>query len=228
LRALHGFSTRSGGRSLGPFTGLNLDDREDDPEIVAENRRSALSQLGFQGPLARLHQLHSAAVCLARPGLQRGDALVSAERGLGLVIATADCYPVLLEDCRAGVIAAVHAGWRGTLAGVVPAALAAMGRLGAAPDSISALVGPGISAERYPVGPEVASAFSGAGLGRYLLRCGGGVHLDLRGAISEQLLAGGVRRDRVLHLRRCTTSELFYSYRRDHGKTGRMWAVIAQ
>ena len=112
----HAFTTRAGGVSVGAYAGLNLDDREDDPQAVAENRLRLAAALGFApARVARLHQVHGSDVREARPSVQEGDALVSREPGLLLAIGTADCYPILLADEAAGVVGAAHAGWRGTL-----------------------------------------------------------------------------------------------------------------
>ncbi|WP_216324610.1 peptidoglycan editing factor PgeF [Deinococcus aestuarii] len=228
----HAFTTRAGGVSTGAYGaltggGLNLDDREDDPELVAENRRRLTGALGFAGErVARLDQVHGTQVREARPGVQEGDALVTTEPGLLLAIGTADCYPILLADEAAGVIGAAHAGWRGTLGGIGARTVEAMVARGASPERIRAAVGPGICGERYPVGVDVARGFREAGLGEFVLEREGAPHLDLAGANRAVLLAAGLLPGNIWVSGRCSTEPDFYSYRRDGGRTGRMWAVI--
>jgi hypothetical protein len=128
----HGFTTRDGGASAAPFDRLNLGDLVgDDPAAVAENwrRLEAASGLAF----ARVRQVHGAEVVEAEgPGLPRreADAVVSRRPGLAACVAVADCVPVLLADPGANLVAAVHAGWRGTLARAAAAGVAALGRAG--------------------------------------------------------------------------------------------------
>lgn len=228
----HAFTTRTGGVSSGAYAGLNLDDREDDPQAVAENRRRVAEALGFApSRVARLNQVHGTDVREARPGVQDGDALVSTEPGLLLAVGTADCYPILLADEDAGVVGAAHAGWRGTLGRIAARTVEAMVERGADPARIRAAVGPGICGERYAVGGDVARQFRDAGLGAHLLEDSvlarpGGPHLDLAGANRAVLLGAGLSPEHVWVSGRCSTEGDFYSYRRDAGRTGRMWAVI--
>src|SRR6476660_9567706 len=117
LTAPHAFTTRAGGVSTGDFRGLNLDDRQDDPQAVARNRALLTGSLGFEAAnVARLTQVHgTAVVSVTESGVWEGDALVTATPGVLLAIGTADCYPLLLQDAEAGVIGAAHAGGKGTL-----------------------------------------------------------------------------------------------------------------
>lgn len=226
IQVPHGFSTRGGGVSQGAFAGLNLDDRQDDSALVAENRRLLTAKLGFlPEQVARLEQVHGTEVLQAKAGVQTGDALVTAQRGLLLAIGTADCYPILLADEEAGVIGAAHAGWRGTVGRIAARTVRAMQQLGAQPQRIKAAIGPGICGERYAVGAEVAQAFESAGLGA-CLRHGSQIFLDLAQANRQVLEEAGVRPEDIWVSGRCTTEADFYSYRRDAGVTGRMWAVI--
>ncbi|WP_261664161.1 polyphenol oxidase family protein [Deinococcus sp. Marseille-Q6407] len=220
----HGFTTRRGGLSGGPYTGLNLDDRQDDPATVTENRRLAAAALGYRPhEVARLEQVHGLDVRPARAGVQTGDALVTADPDLLLAIGTADCYPILLADEEAGVIGAAHAGWRGTTGRIAALTLAAMTRLGARPERTRAAIGVGICAAQYPVGQEVAQAFQAAGLGEHL---GPGRHLDLGATNRQILLEAGVAPQHLWQAGGCSTDAQFYSYRRDAGVTGRMWGMI--
>ncbi|TSA82575.1 peptidoglycan editing factor PgeF [Deinococcus detaillensis] len=234
LNAPHAFTTRLGGVSSGVYGapaggGLNLDERligglQDDPASVAENRRRALEPLGFAlGALALLDQVHGTAVVEASPNkIQMADAHVSAEAGVVLGILTADCYPILLEDPQAGVVGAAHAGWKGSLGRIAERTVQAMQRLGARPERIRAAVGPGISAQQYAVGPEVAGKFAAAGFGTHL----NGLQLDLAGVNAQVLREAGLSPQQIWLSGRCTCEPAFYSHRRDAGRTGRMLALI--
>lgn len=164
----HGFFTRRGGVSEGVFDSLNVGvGSNDDPASVAENRDRAARALGAgAAALATCYQIHSAiAVTTAAPfGGERpwADAVVTSTPGLVCGALAADCAPVLIADAEAKVVAAVHAGWRGAMAGVVGAAIEAMVALGADPARMSAAVGPCIGPASYEVGLEFLDAFVSA------------------------------------------------------------------
>jgi YfiH family protein len=178
---------------------------------------------GPRGPQAAwLRQVHSASVVEAAPGLcGEADALVTRQPGLALAVATADCVPVLLG--ADGAVAAVHAGWRGIVAGVVAAAVE---RLAVDPRRLTAWIGPAIGTCCYEVGPEVATLVAGAS--REIVATGpaGRPHLDLVAAVAAQLDATGV--DEVRTVRACTRchGDRLWSYRRDGPSTGRNWAFV--
>ena len=165
LSCPHGFFTRRGGVSVGPYASLNCSlSGQDAPEAVRENRGRAARLLGAEpASLVGLTQVHGVDVATvdapwpygAGP---RADAMVTDRPGVALGIITADCTPVLLEDRQAGVVGAVHAGWRGAVAGVLEATVAAMVRLGARPASVSAAIGPCIRQPSYEVGPDLRDA----------------------------------------------------------------------
>ena len=229
--SIHGFSKRTGGSSLGDFAGLNLSERVgDNPDTVLENRRVALSSLGLKlEQVARLQQIHSSLVVQAVPGMVlEADALVTKQPGVALVIETADCYPVLLEDRTAGVIGAAHCGWRGTVGKILENTLDQMLELGAKLSHIRAAVGPGICGQHYVVGLEVRDQFLKANFPETILE-GQDQHwkLDLSAANAWLLEACGVSRDHIWRSEACSTDTEFFSYRRDAGKTGRMWSIIA-
>lgn len=155
----------------------------------------------------------------------RCDALVTGFTGVGLVIQTADCVPVLLAGDRA--IGAVHAGWRGAAAGVVGAAVEAFLPLAGRRESARAWLGPSIGACCYEVGPEVASRFAG-GFSR--ASNDGKSLLDLPAVVRGQLEEAGIPRAQVSVHGGCTMcgGERFASFRRDREKAGRMIALIAR
>ena len=167
-------TARSGGVSAGPYATLNLSfSVGDDPGCVLENRRRLAAAFGAdRGDFVFARQVHGAGVSVVADA-DRGsgarciddaigsageaggaDALVTASPGVVLAILTADCVPIVLHDPVAGVLACVHAGWRGTVAGVTAAAIAAMQGLGARPSDVIAGIGPAIGADRYQVGPD--------------------------------------------------------------------------
>lgn len=166
-------TTRHGGVSTGPFATLNLGlhvgDRAGD---VLENRRRAAAAAGADlDELVVAEQVHGSAVAVVGPA-DRGrgarelgdavpgaDALVTAAAGPVLVTLVADCVPIVLVDPSAGVLATVHAGWRGTVARAAAATVRAMAALGADPASMVAGLGPAVAPHAYEVGPEVVAAF---------------------------------------------------------------------
>jgi YfiH family protein len=206
------FTTREGGVSEGPFASLNLDTKGgDDPGRVAENRRLACDRLGLDsGRLAWNLQRHSPTVHRADAGGsgRPGDALWTDEPGLPLLALTADCLPIAIASANGRpALAVVHAGWRGLAAGVVEAAVAALGG-----GPTAAVVGPAIGPCCYEVGPEVSARFDAD-----LTRDG---ILDLWSAAERALRRAGVARvDRVDLCTRCH-EELFFSHRRQGRRRG--------
>ena len=161
----HGFFTRRGGVSTGPFASLNCSlSSADDPEAVLENRARVARAVGADpSRLLGLTQVHGHAVATAiEPWIAgagpRADAIVTARPGIALGIVTADCAPVLFADTQAGVVGAAHAGWRGAVSGVIEATIEAMIALGARADRIAAAVGPCIGQSSYEVGPDLRDA----------------------------------------------------------------------
>jgi polyphenol oxidase len=168
--------------------------------------------------LATLKQVHSTE-CVAAGGrsgvLGEGDALLEDVEGAVVAVRTADCIPLLLVDDEHQAVAAVHAGWRGTAAGIVGRALAQMReRFGTSPSRLHAAIGPGIGKCCYEVGPEVAARFGGQGR----------AHLDLPEVNRRQLLEAGVTAERIYASNLCTRCrpEEFHSYRRDGEAAGRL------
>ena len=199
-------TARSGGVSSGPYATLNLSlAAGDDPARVLENRRRlAVALRAAAGDFIFARQVHGAAVRTVgeadrgngafalHDAIPDADALVTTSAGLVLAILTADCVPIVLHDPVAGVLACVHAGWRGTVARACAAAVDAMVGLGARPAGIIAGIGPAVGADRYQVGPEVAAVVEtefGAtdiirpdGTGRWLLGLAAANRLVLRDA----------------------------------------------
>ncbi len=222
LAVPHGFLGRTGGASAGLHAGLNVGlGSADRRQAIAANRARALAAVAPGTRLVTLHQVHSAR-CVeagnwdddARP---EADALVTDRPGLALGILTADCAPVLLADRAAGVIGAAHAGWKGALAGVLEATVAAMARLGADPARMVAAIGPAIGPASYEVGPEFRARFAAEDPGS-LRHFGDGPagrpHFDLPGYCAERLARAGVGRIDALGIDTCAEPSRFFSYRR--------------
>jgi len=219
----HAFFTRRGGASSGIFAGLNCGPGStDQSEAVAINRARAAAAIGVAPEaLAGVNQVHSADVVtltapLAAP-LPRADALVTATPGVALTVLTADCQPVLFADVEAGVIGAAHAGWKGTLAGVLEATLEAMAALGARRGETVAVIGPCISQRAYEVGHDFMETFlaEDPAYGRFFAGGPNGRPMfDLPGLALFRLRAAGVRH--AEWTRHCTYGdpERFYSFRR--------------
>lgn len=207
------------------------------PTAEVEVERLALA-LGLAAlPRARLRQIHSAEVRLALAATGEdppsGDALVAARRGVALAILTADCVPLVIVDPASGGLAAVHAGWRGTLAGVLAAAIARLvEETGADAAALRVVAGPAIRACCYEVGPEVEAAFlaQDAAAEQWFHRpASGRPRLDLIAANQAQAVARGVAAAQFLDLDVCTRchNDLFYSYRAEGPGTGRIVTLAA-
>jgi len=222
------FSTRRGGTSAPPFDTLNLGrSTEDRPEAVAENRLRLLSSLGLSpARLATAGQVHGARVVeVAAPGHQSGcDALVTRLPGLALAVTTADCMSLLYV--APGAVAAAHAGWRGTASGMPVAALEALcACAGCPPAHVQVHIGPCIRACCYDVGDDVAARFPAA----TVRPTDGRPRLDLPAAARLALEERGVRPDAIHDTGACSACEpdWYFSHRRDSGRTGRLWGVVA-
>jgi len=221
----HAFFTRHGGVSPAPFGSLNFGGSEDDPENIRVNRERALRSIGMNPEnVARLNQVHGADVLIAKAGCQTGDALVTNEPGLVLAVGAADCYPILYHDPVNRVIGAAHAGWKGTLGRIALRVVPRMLELGADIRYLKAAIGPGICRDNYEVSEEVIEQFRKNRFPEYIHT---GRQLDLLAANRHVLISAGIHENNIWALNRCTTEDDFFSYRRDKGKTGRMWAVVS-
>ncbi len=281
---VHGFSTRVGPaapkssarRVVSPGLDLGTHSARQ-PVGVLENRRRFFSQLGVEDfPAASLKQVHSAEVWQVQRGPSgrmeyriagyrlplgigraehAGDALLTNQPGILLTVRAADCLPVLIADPKRRVIAAVHAGWRGSLKRIVEKTVGEMRRIfGCEPRELFAALGPSIRGCCYEVGMEVVDAFRGrfpqaekffrkstqftlAPPGISFLSmmppgharpAGSGLNLDLAAVALDQLENAGVRKSRVQVAEFCTAcrTDLFFSYRKEGSAAGRMMGVI--
>jgi hypothetical protein len=221
----HAFFTRAGGVSPGLFASLNSGlGSSDAPANVAENRARMAAALGVKREhLLTAYQIHSPDVVVAetpwaatqRP---RADAIVTRVPGIAVGVSTADCGPVLFADAQARVVGAAHAGWRGALAGVAEATIAAMEKIGADRSRMVAALGPMIRQRNYEVGPELRAQFVAADAAneRFFTASAraGHAQFDLAGFVAARLAQAGVNAVEDLGL--CTYEDVarFYSYRR--------------
>lgn len=251
---VHGFSTRAGGVSLlanascpGGDLNLGFTDR-DTGEAVQINRERLLHALlpsnivGDAGwGLVTLKQMHSSVVRrvgrteIAERASLWGDGLVTSEPGVLLGIQTADCLPILIADRERRVVGAFHAGWRGTLKGIVERGVASMRReFGSEPEDLSAAIGPGIGRCCFAIGSEVRDLFTARYPYAEQLFSGGQpqsgpLSMDLVEANRRQLFAAGLRSESIFAHDACTSchTEEFFSYRAERGSTGRLMAIIS-
>ncbi len=249
LGVTHAFSTRVGGVSPPPFQTLNLGNpqgtSQDSKENLRANMERILAGLGMSDvAVATVRQVHGGKVASRRMqqqssessdrnlsyGLEsqtQADAMVSDVTSVVLAIRIADCVPILLATDDGRIVAAIHAGWRGVLAEVVPHTITEINIMGVASARIIAAIGPAIGVEHFEVGPEVAEQFHTAGLGGMVKTIGYvKPHLDLVGAIKQQLRQCGITRIEGGELCTFANAGDFFSHRRDHGITGRMAAII--
>jgi YfiH family protein len=214
------FSTRRGGVSRPPFDTLNLGRlTEDDAERVAENRRRLCAQVGTDPALLRYgRQVHGATVRRAAGSGAPGDGLWTDAPGEPLLVFTADCLPIALvrANGRPPAVAALHAGWRGLLAGIAESAVSALGG-----GELAAAIGPGIGPCCYRVDEDVAAPYR-IRFGEDIVRDG---RLDLWSAAERALRDAGVADVHRVDLCTCCNPERFFSHRRDQGRTGRQGMI---
>ena len=221
----HGFFTRSGGVSHGVYATLNGGTGSNDaPDNVTENRARMAIALGVTPDrFLTAYQIHSPDVVVVeepwthdrRP---RADAIVTRLPRLAIGVSTADCGPLLFADAEAHVIGAAHAGWRGALAGVIEAAIAAMEKLGAQRSRIATALGPTIRQPNYEVGSEFVERFLAADADNKRFfkpsTSSGHAMFDLGGYIAERLQRAGITNFEDLGLCTYAEPERFFSYRR--------------
>ncbi len=244
--AVHGISTRWGGKSSAPFASMNLALHVGDvAETVWQNRQLFCEALGLSAEaVCTPEQVHGERIQrVTRADAGRGsreygdaigatDALITNEPGLPLLLCFADCTPILLLDPVHRAAGIAHGGWKGTVRRIAAKTLQAMGReFGTRPEEALAGIGPSIGPCCYEVGMEVVRQFQEAfpGCPELLQEREGGIHLDLWRANAYQLEQAGMQPGHIDRADTCTacSSEMFFSYRADHGCTGRIGAMIA-
>lgn len=221
-----GFTCRAGGVSQAPYTSLNLGIHVgDDPQAVMENRARFVTAAGLAMPPRWLSQVHGHRVVSANQVISdetQADAVWSDQPGVVCAVLVADCVPILLAATSGSCVAAVHAGWRSMVGGVIEQTLAALPVSAA---QLQAWIGPCIGKSAYEVGPEVWQAVEGKALSSTPVSSEKR-HIDLALAAARRLQQAGVAN--IQQAQACTASNpaQFFSYRRD-GVTGRSAAYIA-
>ncbi|HWV12074.1 MAG TPA: peptidoglycan editing factor PgeF [Sphingobium sp.] len=236
----HGFAGRRGGVSTGVHAGLNVGlGSADDRQAVLRNRELARDALLPGGALVTVRQIHSADVVTVTEPVDEAnrpaaDAMVTDRPGLILGVLTADCVPILLADTEAGVIGAAHAGWKGAIGGVTDSTLAAMEKLGARRNRISAAIGPCIGRASYEVTSDFARHFEeqDAENSRFFSSGREGhCQFDIAAYVAARLAEAGIGRVEMLDEDTYSQPDRFYSYRRschrDEPSYGRQISMIA-
>jgi YfiH family protein len=224
-RVRHAYFTRGRGISEGLYASNNCGfSSQDDPDNVRRNRQRAVERMEMPPEaLVTVSQQHTADVVIAespwpQDKLPVADGIVTDRPRLVLGVLTADCAPVLLADGKAGVVAAIHAGWRGALAGVLANGVAKMTDLGAKPDRIVAGIGPCIGHRSYEVGPEFPAPFLEQDPDNEIYfspaRREGHFMFDLPGFVAKQLVRAGVREIMPTPCDTCREEARFFSHRR--------------
>jgi polyphenol oxidase len=235
----HAFFTRNGGVSSGPFESLSFSlTVGDDPERVDENFARAARALGIApARLLFLSQVHGRAVHVVDASSLRedvirteGDALVSREPTLGCGVRSADCVPVLIADRQSGAVAAVHAGWRGVVAGALENAVKQLGSAGGGTPELIAAIGPHISVEAFEVSDDVAAELVACSPDPAVVtrRPSARPHIDLRRLVRAKLRALALPEAGIDDVPGCTFLDpaRFFSFRRDGSKSGRHLSAI--
>jgi YfiH family protein len=247
---VNGFSTRLGGISAMPQGSLNLAGfHEDEAENILENRRRFLKLFPGNWSLAGCWQVHGTDVravnsaAEARPAENtlgetiHCDAVVSNAVHVLAAVKTADCVPILIGDQATGAFAAIHAGWRGTVGGIIGYALQRLHQeYRSRPEDLIVAIGPSAAVCCYEIGAEVIEAFRSQSLENESLfepTRAGHACIDLVKANQNQLTAAGVSHERIYASPLCTMchTNLFFSYRREksvQGKVGRLMSIIGQ
>lgn len=237
-----GFTTRNGGVSRAPFNSLNLGLNTEDLRANIEGNRSTIVRAFDLHPqmLLTVQQTHGNNILVVdEPNHDLShfqsvecDAIITNQPGIMIGILVADCYPVLLFDPLKNVAATVHVGWRGAANGILGKTISCLiNDFGVSPDSLVAAIGPGIGAHRYEVDRPVRDAFrSGTNNWNQIAKETdlGKWQLDLRLSCQLQLSSAGVSATHIdiVEEDTCCHRELFFSYRRDNGQTGRQMGFI--
>ncbi len=237
----HGFSLRTGGVSSPPYDSLNLGEHVGDvPDRVVINRERFLGTVyaSLSSHLFEADQVHGASVRVVQPREARNDvrseeadALVSSHANHCVGVRTADCVPLLIGDKRTGAVAAVHAGWRGLVAGVIAETVRVLHQTTrSSPEEFLVAIGPHIRADSFEVGDDVSAQLCEAAFGEPVSsRRNQKWYVDLHRVAHVQLLRAGVQAPHIDDLDGCTYSEpeRFFSFRRDGKKSGRHLSVIS-
>jgi len=235
---LHGFLGRRGGKSLGPYASLNLAfSVGDDPGVVKDNLCDMKKAVGLHDlRIVTMKQVHGDQILEVKDKSLKvageADGMLTDEKEIFLGVLSADCVPILFAVPGRAIVAAVHAGWRGTLAGIAPRMVKHLrDRFGVDLTSVEVAMGPAIDGCCYAIGADVSGPMVkrwGDMAERGLLRRDRKTFLDLRQVNRLQLEGAGVQSEKIYQIGPCTScaSGEFFSYRRQKGKTGHQMSFI--
>jgi YfiH family protein len=237
-RLLHGFAGRRGGKSAGAYAGLNVSYRVgDDPKVVSQNVCDLKLAAGIHdGRIVTMRQVHGAEIVEVKDRKLKeageADGMVTDETEIFLAVLTADCVPLLFAATEQNLAAAVHAGWRGTLAGIAEKMVRLFEqRYGVAAADLEVALGPSIGSCCYEVKDDVAGPLMkrwGRLTTPSIVTKGGKSFVNLRRLNRDILRASGVPGKQLHEVGPCTScaAEKFFSYRRERGETGRQMSFI--
>ncbi len=221
-------TSRLGGKSCGAFESLNLGENiGDDPRAVRENRSKVLSTLKISPDrIVSSNQSHGSRIAVVERGakLKGFDGFATGKSGIATIVSTADCYPVILYSPPERALISLHVGRRGAKAGIIDNAVKLMKDVFKADLRYSiAAIGPGICYRCYSVSRGEGMEFPASA--RKMVD--GSLHLDIKAFIIQSLVMRGLDNKNIIDSNLCTscTPQLFYSYRRDRGCTGRHWTI---
>lgn len=224
-------STRHGGLSVGPYASLNLGkSTSDNAETVDKNREIFFGKLGAnKSQVALSYQIHGTEILYAhKPGFYEGyDAIITNTPGLAIGVSIADCCPILIYDAQNKAVAAIHAGWKGTVGAIVSLTLQQMKeQFGSQAQHCFGFIGACISQQNFEVGEEVAAFFDDT-FKKWNINTNK-FHIDLKEANAKQLLDFGLPKHHIEISTDCTYGQhqTYFSHRYDKGITGRMLAAI--
>ncbi|MEY4384571.1 MAG: hypothetical protein RI995_2113 [Bacteroidota bacterium] len=220
-----GVSTRHGGQSHGAYNSLNLGKHTaDSPAIIEQNLQLLCNDLEVEpNQLARAYQCHGADIWHTNMGgyQENFDAIIATQPGIIAGVGIADCCPILLIDPVKKIAAAIHAGWKGTVAQITKkTSIEFLEKYNSKPKDLLAWIGPCISQAHFEVGDEVAKYFANS----EKITLGPKYHVDLKKANVNQLHAAGIRQIEVSSYCTFEHNEHFFSHRKENGITGRMMA----
>jgi len=225
------FSTRRNGFSKEPYDSLNLGLRTGDNFAdIEKNRAKFFKEISIhQDQIAFTDQIHSArAIVIEQSGIySKSDALITARKGLFLAIQAADCFPIFLYDPKNQIIAAIHAGWRGVVDGIIENTISSLCTVFSTDSSdLFAAVGPGLQRECFEVREDVYNLVDRKYMTQHPDRTK--KFFDLQSLIEDRLINIGIIKEHVDLIPLCTKCEnnLFFSYRRDKAQSGRMMGII--
>lgn len=233
---VHAFLGRSGGVSTGHLASLNLGRREEDkPENLAENKRRVGAAFGIdEEKIFTVSQVHSDRIViidepditLEEIKMYEADGIITGAKGIAIGILTADCVPVLLFDRKKRVVAAVHAGWKGTASNISAKVVEIMmERFESRPQDITAAIGPAIGPCCYEVGEDVVTTVGHRD--GIAVQHGNKWHVDLPKANLLQLRDAGLTDIDLSNICTSCSTDLFFSHRGEKGKTGRLLSFIS-